>query len=220
MSNYGSDPYNPPVGQPGAQGSADPFAPGSAPAGYSGAPGAPPQYPGGAYGSSAGQVEPPVRPPTVAYAFYAWLAITVLALISVILVLTSPIWEIAVRAGLQDAGSAAAGIDPSGIVAAAKITVVIVFVVSAGLYLFFAFKMFAGRNWARIVLTVLGAFTALSAVTPTYGTVNLGNQSFTANNYGINWINGILAVAAIVLMFLPQSSAYFTASKAYRSRLR
>lgn len=45
-------------------------------------------------------------------------------------------------------------------------------------------------------------------------TVN--GTTYTATNYGINWISGLLAVAAIVLMYLPQSNIYFKAAKAHR----
>lgn len=104
-------------------------------------------------------------------------------------------------------------LDASSLVTTTKIVIVVVFGIFAALYLFFAFMMYGGRNWARIVL---GALTVLTAVTPTTGSVTVNGQTFTATNYGINWISGILAVAAIVLMYLPQSNVYFKAAKAHR----
>jgi len=80
--------------------------------------------------------------------------------------------------------------------------------------------MYGGRNWARIVLTVLAAFGVLSAVTPTTGSVTVNGTTYTATNYGINWVTGILAVVAIVLMYLPQSNVYFREAKAHRKSLR
>ena len=82
------------------------------------------------------------------------------------------------------------------------ITAVVIAVVIAGLYLLFAFKLRAGRNWARIVLTVLAALQLLSVLT------------------GQSTIGGYLAVLAavvgVVLSFTGPSNAYFAAAKAQR----
>jgi hypothetical protein len=157
---------------------------------------------------------------TVTLAFYDWLLMTALSIVMLIVILTSPVWDLAVAAGLSEADTGGVQIDASSVVTTAKIFVVVVFGIFAALYLFFAFKMYAGRNWARIVLTVLGALGVLSAVTPTTGSVTVNGQTFAATSYGINWVSGILAVVAIVLMYLPQSNVYFREAKAHRQALR
>ena len=138
---------------------------------------------------------------------------TALSVVTLVITLNSPIWDLAVQAGLRQANTQGVALDASSLVTTTKIVIVVVFGIFAALYLFFAFMMYGGRNWARIVL---GALTVLTAVTPTTGSVTVNGQTFTATNYGINWISGILAVAAIVLMYLPQSNVYFKAAKAHR----
>lgn len=78
-------------------------------------------------------------------------------------------------------------------------------VIIVALELFFAFKMRAGRNWARIVLTVLGVLGILSSL---YGLTN-GFSIATV----LNLISLIVVVAAIVFMFKPTASAYFSRPK-------
>ncbi len=210
---YGQQPY----GQPGygQQG------------GYPGQPGGyPPPYPGGpqgfsAYPGGAGLPPAPVRPITVTIAFWIWMLGILASLVGLIIVLTSSIWEQAIAAGRLSTGSTGAiNVDASSLVTTVKIIAVVVFVIIAGLYLFFAIKMYTGRNWARIVLTVLGALSVLSAFTPTYGTVTVNGQTFTGSSPVVNWASGLISLAAIVLMYLPLSNAYFTASKAHRMALR
>ena len=154
---------------------------------------------------------------TVKLAFYDWLLMTALSVVTLIVTLNSPIWDLAVQAGLRQANTqGGVAINASSLVTTTKIIIVVVFGIFAALYLFFAFMMYGGRNWARIVLTVLGALSVLTAVTPTTGSVTVNGTTYTATNYGINWISGILAVVAIVLMYLPQSNIYFKAAKAHR----
>jgi hypothetical protein len=158
----------------------------------------------------------PVRPLTVKLAFYDLLLMTAASLVLLIVTLNSPIWDLAVQAGLREADTQGVTIDATSLVTTTKIIIVVVFGIFAALYLFFAFMMYGGRNWARIVLTVLGALSVLTAVTPTTGSVTVNGSTYTATNYGINWVSGLLAVAAIVLMYLPQSNIYFRAAKAHR----
>jgi hypothetical protein len=85
----------------------------------------------------------------------------------------------------------------------AAVTVSLVFVaivgiVFAGLYLLFAFKARAGRNWARITLTVL---TVLRVVV-----LAIGFSLLSA-------LSALVAVVAVVLLFLPASNQFFAASK-------
>lgn len=182
----------------------------------SGTPGyASPSYPGG-----TGLAEPPARPTTVALAFYAWLLLTALSLVSLIIVLSSPIWDQAVAEGVREADANGVTLNVSSLVNTVKITAVVGYLIAAGLYLLFAFKMFTGRNWARVVLTIIGILAALGAVLPTYRSVTVQGTTYTVATYGIHWINLALTVGAVVLMYLAASNAYFAASKAYRQSRR
>lgn len=118
---------------------------------------------------------------------------------------TSDVWEQALQ---ESAASAdAQGINVNTLVNGVKLASIVVAVIFVGLYLLFAMKMRAGRNWARIVLTVLSALSIVSAA----------SRATSSQLFG--WIGAALAVVAIVLMFLPASSAYFAASKAARQRM-
>jgi hypothetical protein len=90
--------------------------------------------------------------------------------------------------------------------ASAAITfAIVVAVVIAGLYLLFAFKLRAGRNWARIVLTVVAALALLSLL-------------FSSAHTVLSYIGELAAVAGAVLSWMPNSSAYIAAVRASRFR--
>ncbi|WP_326836162.1 hypothetical protein VSH64_14770 [Amycolatopsis rhabdoformis] len=81
---------------------------------------------------------------------------------------------------------------------------VVIAVVIALLYLLFVFKLRAGRNWARIVLTVLTALQVISLV---------------SGNNGSDWVNYVSAVAAVigvVFSFVGDSNAYIAAGRQVR----
>ncbi|MBM9475752.1 hypothetical protein JL107_04765 [Nakamurella flavida] len=217
-------------GQPGdgyQQGYAGPQGYGQQP-GYPGQQGYQPQqgyptppssspYPG-AYGGGAEPAKP-TRPGTVTGAFVCWVLTAVASIVGVVVVLTSPIWQQAIDEAARQGNLDASGIDVNNLVTVGKVLVIGVAVVLVALYLLFAFKMRAGRNWARIVLTVLGAFTVLSAFTPTTrGRVTVNGQEFVANS-GPGWITAVLAIAGLVLMYLPASNAYFGAAKRHKAWL-
>lgn len=72
--------------------------------------------------------------------------------------------------------------------------------------LFLAFRMRAGRNWARIVLTVVGGATAL------FGIAGVAAGGATAIS---SVLQSGLMIAAIVFMYLGASSAYFSKRARY-----
>jgi hypothetical protein len=85
-----------------------------------------------------------------------------------------------------------------GIVAALVIAVIV-----ALLYVLFAFKLKAGRNWARILLTVIAVFALISLL------IGQGGNP-------VGFIGELAAVIAAVLSYLPASNAYFAAMKTAR----
>ncbi|MGH3568928.1 MAG: hypothetical protein ACRDRH_23460 [Pseudonocardia sp.] len=96
-----------------------------------------------------------------------------------------------------------------GAIFAAVITLVFL-----GLGLLFAFKMRAGRNWARITLTVLGAIAVL------FSLLSFGNSLVVAAigligilSVVISVIQILLIVAAIFFMFRPAAAQYFAAPR-------
>jgi hypothetical protein len=74
-----------------------------------------------------------------------------------------------------------------------------VLVVLALLYLLLSFKLKAGRNWARIVLTIVTLLQVASLVA-TSGTP-------------VNYVSTAISVLALVLSYLPPSNAYVTQVK-------
>ncbi len=184
--------------------------------------GAPGGYPGGAYpapgGGYGGALPPePVRPNTVTYAFYCWLATAVVSIIGLILTLTSPIWDLAVNAATRQNNVSLQGTSVQSLINTLKIFTVVIALIFVAVYLLFAFKMYAGRNWARIVLTVFGALTLLSAFTPTSRSVTVGSEVYNINTGAwAGYVTALLALIGIVLMFLAPSNKYFAESKTYK----
>ena len=138
--------------------------------------------------------------------------VAVLAALGFVLVLTSGVWDQAI----QNSGTSAATV--RSLVSTVKVVTVVIGVISLALYLFFAIKMRAGRNWARIVLTVLSALSLLSSFSAS-ASVTINDQVFTATSSRVTeWIGVALSVVAIVLMYLTPSNLYFTASNQARPR--
>ncbi len=177
---------------------------------YGGQPGYPQSGHPGGYPEQATK---PKTPSTVTAAFAVYVLAAIMAAVGILLALNSDIWAQAVR----DAGANAQdlnGVSVESVVNIAKGLVIGVGIVFVALYLLFAFKMRAGRNWARITLTVLSALSLLSTVNAT-GSVTVANRTYTSSTSSVTgWIGVVLAVAAIVLMYLPASNEYFRTVKA------
>ena len=186
----GSYPQGPaPQGPPGYPGQG----------GYPGA--APPPYGSDQYGQH-GSV-PPQRPKEVDLAFWLWVASIVVGVVGAVVAFSQ--LDALVQQALDAQGL---GADPAvrdaaragafiGVVVGSVIGLIVV-----GLELLFAFKMRAGRNWARITLTVIGAIGIL-----------LSLVGFAQPQPGATVITGVLGLlltaAAIVAMFLPGAKPWF-----------
>lgn len=86
-------------------------------------------------------------------------------------------------------------------------------VVFIGLFVFFAVKMRAGRNWARVLLTIytaLGVWSFLTAIASSGAELKL-IWSLAEVAFG---------VTAVIYMFRPESTKYFAAVKERRLRTR
>ncbi|APU12556.1 MULTISPECIES: hypothetical protein [Actinoalloteichus] len=77
----------------------------------------------------------------------------------------------------------------------------IVYLAVALLFTLFAFKAKAGRNWARIALAVVTGLNLVAFISgPNQGHV-------------MSLVSILVSVAAVVLLYLPNSSAYFALKK-------
>lgn len=137
------------------------------------------------------------EPKEVRLSFFLWIAGAVLLVVSSLLVLTQR------EAALEEARRQppTPGVTPEQLesaVTAVLVVLVIIGVVMAALMVLFAFKARAGRNWARITLTVLGAAVLLYHL------------------FGFSLVGLVIVLvvaAAVVTMYLPASKAYFDAVK-------
>lgn len=106
------------------------------------------------------------------------------------------------------------GLTPEQAVLAASIGLIFGTLVFLGLGLLFAFKMRAGRNWARITLTVLGSIAVLFSLLSfgdSPGVAGVGQT--TVLFVVISVIQILLIVAAIFFMFRPAAAQYFAAPR-------
>ncbi|TSE14601.1 hypothetical protein B1A87_000265 [Arthrobacter sp. KBS0703] len=71
-------------------------------------------------------------------------------------------------------------------------TMVVFALIGAGLYALVAFNVRKGRNWARILGTVLAALSV-----------------FSIFPLGLNTLVGLVGIAAIVMLYMPASASYF-----------
>ncbi|HEX6340170.1 hypothetical protein [Umezawaea sp.] len=137
-------------------------------------------------------------PTTIIAAFFGFLANTVTSLVS-----------IAVLAGSRDQlvdtlrQSSGASMTEEQLQSSATVGLAFAIGVAALIALvdlWLAFKLKAGRNWARIVLTVLTLLQLASILT-------------TDGNTAIGYVSCAIAVIAVVLSFLPASNAYIAGVK-------
>lgn len=136
-------------------------------------------------------------PTTIVAAFFGFLVSSVTALATAALLLGS-------RQEAVDALRSAPGtsLDEEQLQAAVTVTLaaaVGITLLVALIYLWLSFKLKAGRNWARVVLTV---FTLLQVAALVAG------QGSAAG-----YVSAAVAVVALVLSYLPASNAYIASVK-------
>jgi hypothetical protein len=159
----------------------DPNQPGQEPPLYP-----PPPPPPGAMPPPPPINEPEVSAPTeVKISFWIWIVSAVLTALGGLLLFTDK--DVAIREAQQEAEKQNTDLTPEQVET-----------VAAALYVLFAVKMRAGRNWARITLTVLTIFGLLL-------------QLIVGGESGL--IASVVGIVAVVLMFLPNANAYFSAAK-------
>ncbi|MBW4715850.1 hypothetical protein [Saccharothrix obliqua] len=146
-------------------------------------------------GSGGGPALP--VPKEVQISFWIWIAGAALSVLGSLLALTQ---RDAIAQVLRESPQSR-GLSPDEFDAAVTASIlfaVVIGLVFAGLYVLFAFKARAGRNWARVVLTVLTALSLLALVTG-------------ASVSGL--LTSLASVVAVVLLYMPNAKAYFDAHK-------
>jgi hypothetical protein len=162
------------------------------------------------------------RPVTVTIAF--WIAIVMPILTTLLTGLSTYLsWDVVDRAiGSQDeTAREAAGVGATigiGLMA-------FIFLVLTGLWILFGIKMRAGRNWARITLTVFASIWELFAVIGLISSItgaagsSLAGAEMTGNAVIVGYVqNGLVVLtmaAFIVLVFLKSSNWFFQAASRF-----
>ncbi|MDR7302366.1 hypothetical protein [Haloactinomyces albus] len=195
-----------------------------------------PQYPGdprqAGYPQNHPYAAPPVsphdmagvpRPKTIEAAF--WIAVVVPVLATVMFVVSTFLQREAMNAVLSSTS------DPdiqemAGSVAMVGIGIMVFFyVVLTGLWILFGFKMRAGRNWARVTLTVFAGLwlfvSLLQLMGATSTTITAGGTSTSLDSSGTAMalayttaaVSFLAMVVFIVLAYLRPSNWFFQAAR-------
>ncbi|MFL6120814.1 hypothetical protein [Actinophytocola sp.] len=156
--------------------------------------------------------EPIIRPKAVDSAFQAVLASVAISCLGTVFtvlldraLLTSWVKETIASMPPEQRLSA------SALVGAMQVILGFSIVIFAGLFVLFAMKMRAGRNWARVLLTlytVFGVWSFLAAIADSGAELKL-IWSLAEVAFG---------VTAVIYMFRPESTKYFAEHKQRRLR--
>ncbi|HTF47295.1 MAG TPA: hypothetical protein VK735_07595 [Pseudonocardia sp.] len=149
----------------------------------------------------------PERPVDVTKAFALWLASVAVSLVGQLIAYpaASGMVRDAVQQGAESSGTPIGPAELETITRIGLALGVAFIVLLAGVWVLIGFKMRAGRNWARILITVVTVLGVISMLT-------------TANGFGslaaiISLVQNLLAIAVVVYMYRSESSAYFSRSK-------
>ncbi|MGH3935227.1 MAG: hypothetical protein ACRDS1_09670 [Pseudonocardiaceae bacterium] len=146
------------------------------------------------------------RPKEVEISFWLWITNLVLGMLGALITLTQ-IDQIR-TAAIDRAVAQDPTLDRSVIESAATVGLIVGVVVGLAIVaaqLAFVFLMRGGRNWARIVLAVLGGLGVL------FGLIGLAGASGATSATGL--LQLLLLIGAIVTMFLPAANAWFRPSR-------
>ncbi|WP_424190088.1 hypothetical protein ACOBQX_14705 [Actinokineospora sp. G85] len=175
---------------------------------YGQQPGQSPQYQPMPSAPPVGHGAPLTRPKQVDTSFMLWLVNAAINILGFIVTLT--IGSDVLRDQVREQAGVSGGLSDSEIdtaVTAALTVSGIIAVAFFALYVLFAFKMRAGRNWARITLTVLGVLGVLS------GLYSLASGDGGVVGIILNVVQVVLIGTALFLMWQKPSTEYFEASK-------
>jgi hypothetical protein len=150
------------------------------------------------------------RPKSVDNAWMLWMVGAAISLLSLIFIFTVDADAIAdqARKTLEGQGKTPTQKEIDDAANIFKITGVIFSLIFIGLFVLFAYKMRAGRNWARITLTVLGALSVVSTL--------FGLSSASGLHLVVALIQMVLILVAVYFMYRPDANQYFAAGKVRR----
>lgn len=164
-----------------------------------------PNYPN--YSSSEPDPVAPARPKPVDTSFLLWITSAAIGVIGFVVGLSAG-REATREQLIEDARQRGENLTDSQIdtlVTTGFVVGGLLVAVLLGLYLLFAFKMRAGRNWARITLAVLGGISLVLAIIQLTG----GNAVSTL----VTLVQIALIGGAIYFMYTKEASGYFDAHK-------
>lgn len=210
MSNQ--PPQNPQGGQPGGQypqggQPGGQYPQGGQPGGYPGAPQGPGGY-GAAPQMSGGGMQAPVDMPKPKSIDLAVKLMYVGAALSLLGILASFLMKGAIEDQVRDAGTVASE-DIDTAVNGALIMGVVAGLIGIGLWVLMAVTNGAGKSWARIVATVLGALNILFTL------IGFTQPSPMATKL-VNLVSVVLAAAILFFLWKPESTAYYNAKSGNR----
>jgi hypothetical protein len=133
-------------------------------------------------------------PTTIITAFFGFLASTATSLVAVFLLAGSR-GQLVDTLRQSDTGKAMTEEQVQNSATVGLAVAITIATVIALVHLWLAFKLKAGRNWARVVLTVATLF-------------QLASIAATQGNTAVGYAGCAIAVVAVVLSFLPASNAY------------
>jgi hypothetical protein len=154
-------------------------------------------------GAWATEVERPASIVTAVRLMWLGAVITALGALSVFIQTDT------LRDNIRDNDSTLTASELDGAVAAIIGFTLVIGAIVVGLWLWMAAQNGQGKSWARTVATVLGVLNVLFLL------LGLGMRSQTGIGLVFNVLNLVLAVVILVLLYRPDSSAYYQA----RSRL-
>ena len=175
-----------------------------------------PQYPGG-----LGAMPPkPPAPQSVQRAYYCILAGGVLTILGIVATLTQ---TNAIRSALESTETTVAQSTINSLVTATIVFACVLALVEVGMWVWMAFATKAGKHWARILSTV---FFGLSAASTIFGSLfyfasssNGSSTTFASSDTTFGqiaaWLEFFAGLAAIILLWSKESSAYFKPPMAF-----
>jgi len=179
------------------------------PEGWNAPPPPGPQYPGYAPAPSAptgyGAPQPMERPTTVRAGLGAFIAVLILGLVSSIVTFAD--FDNIMNAALAAQGTSTAdlGVDRDSFVRLVLIVGVVIGLVMAALQIMFIWFAWNGRNWARVVLWVLGGLGVLSGLFAV-ASPRAGEPGFLVS---LSVFSLLLTAAGIVLLALKPSNDWY-----------
>lgn len=152
----------------------------------------------------------PKRPATITAAFWVWLSATVLGVLQGPLQVLSNLEVIATDLHNDSTNDITSMSEARGVAIVMVIMVLVVAVAVGVPFLVGTIQLRFGKNWARVLLAVLGAITVLFNIV--LFAVALNTSSWQVGVAAAITTVG-LTIAGFVLMFLPPSNAYCAAAR-------